>query len=481
MPSPTTHHNGPGGARARYALSSRFLLLGLTAAPFVLLATLVARYSVDLPCYDQWDFVPLLARWAHGQFPLSALWVHNAEHRLFFSRVILLWLARLTAWNTRVELALNLGVAVLTFGVLAHLLQRCAREAGLTGASWALPVFSLILFGTAQIQNWLWGWQLAYFLCVLGVVTGISLLTSVRLTWWRYAGAVAAGVLASYSFASGLPYWPLGVVALVTRPAKHRREKLLGVAVWTVVSALVVGAYFHGYQQPGWHARPSAALAHPARLLEFALLQSGFPINSHHPLRTILFGLAAASGALIALLRTYRRPVLSALPFGLLALYALANAVLVGVGRIGFGMEQAISSRYVTFACLFWVGTAGLLALLLAAHRGGGAAARVHVLVPVAAGVALIGLAGAALRTSLEAVPGYAVVYRERREARAALLAGRESPALDVLFPSRPQLWSRAAELRALRYSLFREEAASARSSGSAAQSRRQRAPVRRQ
>ena len=481
MPSPPTQHDGPNAARAKYALRSRFLLLGLTAAPFIWLATLVARHSVDLPFCDQWDFVPLLARWAHGQFPLSDLWAHNAEHRLFFSRVILLWLARLTAWNTRVELALNLGVAVLTFGVLAHLLHRCAREAGLTGASWVLPVFSLILFGPLQMQNWLWGWQLSYFLCVLGVVTGISLLTSSRLTWWRYAGAVAAGVLASYSFASGLPYWPVGMIALVARPAKHRGETLLRVAVWTAVSALVVGAYFHGYHQPGWHPRPSAALAHPARLLEFALLQSGYPINLHHPVRTILFGLLAASGALIALLRTYRRPVLSVLPFGLLALYALANAVLVAVGRLGFGMEQALFSRYVTYACLFWVGTAGLLTLLLAAHRRGGAAARVHVLVPIAAGVALIGLAGSALRTSLEVVPDYAVVYRERRDARADLLAGRESRALDFLFPSRPQLWARAAELRALHYSLFREGAASARSSGSAAQSRRQRAPVRRQ
>jgi hypothetical protein len=60
-------------------------------------------------------------------------------------------------------------------------------------------------------------------------------------------------------------------------------------------------------------------------------------------------------------LQSERTPYRNLAPWGVLALYVGASAVITAAGRVGFGMEHALTSRYTTITNLFWIAIAGLL------------------------------------------------------------------------------------------------------------------------
>ena len=203
----------------------------LRAAAFVpplLLCALVYRYGVDLPLFDQWEFVRVLETIRDGQ--LSGLDIardlfhgHN-EHRLFFPRISMVLLAQPSDWNIRLELFFNLLLA----GVLFVALQRIASTLSLSQAWRATLLFllSFCAFNPMQWENWSWGWQIQIFSVVTGVGWACYLLTRVaaighftKAQAWRLGLAVAAALVATFSFANGLLIWPVGLlVLLLSRP-----------------------------------------------------------------------------------------------------------------------------------------------------------------------------------------------------------------------------------------------------------------------
>ena len=70
----------------------------LTLLPPSYLLYLIARWGVDLPFWDQWEFVPLLEKMAGADLQLQDLTARHNEHRIFFPRLVMLalaWLSRL--------------------------------------------------------------------------------------------------------------------------------------------------------------------------------------------------------------------------------------------------------------------------------------------------------------------------------------------------------------------------------------------------
>src|SRR5262245_62975011 len=84
------------------------IALLLAFIPLAYLIVMVATYSVDVPFADQWALVPLLEKSYRGTLTLRDLWSQHNEHRLLFPRMIMLVLARLSGWNLRYELAVNI-------------------------------------------------------------------------------------------------------------------------------------------------------------------------------------------------------------------------------------------------------------------------------------------------------------------------------------------------------------------------------------
>jgi hypothetical protein len=135
-----------------------------------------------------------------------------------------------------------------------------------------------------------------------------------------------------------------------------------------LITALVWGLYFLGYQTPAHHVPLAAALTEPSAVLLHGLVYLGSPLG-HVAMwwpasRRVAVAVAAVAGAvlllavaprILALLR--RRPASAADAFlASLWLFLLCSAAVTSLSRSFLGIEQALSSRYTTPALLAWLG-----------------------------------------------------------------------------------------------------------------------------
>ena len=442
---------------------SVLLAVCLAACPFLYLVALLCRYHLDAPYMDQWEFVLLLEKSYETGVTLGDLWAQHNEHRHIFPRLIMLALARLSHWDIRWELAANLALGVGLFAALIGQLRATARRLVVRGTLWLVPLVSLIVFSLSQWQNWFLGWQLVEFLNVLAVVAGFILVAHPGRGWVRLVAAMAMGIVATYSFGSGLAFWPVGFVGLMlvdlgagggsAGPAvSHSRARW---GVWLAASCLVVASYAYGYEPPDYHPPMRLAFAHPLEYATYILTYIGGPVVAYNGAGAPIAGAAGLVllGALTGLLvRWHAVPLAALAPYLCMGLYAAAAAAVTGLGRVGFSADQALSSRYVTMAQLLWVSNV-VLAYLLASRlrldargtmtRWGFAAAMV-----------LLGLLVAV--NSVYGTLKWTERYAYRFPARAELLAGNDPELLRRLHPNVEIVKERCEVLRNHGLSVFR-------------------------
>lgn len=349
----------------------------LALAPLAYLVCVVVRYGIDVPFWDQWDLVPLLDKMYRGELAFSDLWAQHNGHRLLFPQLIMLGLARLTAWNILYELSVNIALALGVFAVLVHQIRTTERSLGVVGLHWAIPASSLIVFSISQYQNWLWGYQIAMPLTLLAVVGGIVLLSGPAFRWRRFAAAALLGIVATYSFASGVLFWPigLGILLVVTR---GRKERKASIATWLLVSLLTLGFYLWHYQRPASDSALSLMFDMPLTYVSYVLKYLGSICAQYY--RSPLPGqqadgdLALVSGLLAMFALGWAGGMLMwpkiagfrvLLPYLAMTVYSLGTAMMTGVGRVGMGGDEALECRYCTMVVPLWVSLVVFLLLLV--------------------------------------------------------------------------------------------------------------------
>lgn len=341
----------------------RLLPLALACLPPLYLAVAVWQLAVDVPFYDHWDFAQLLDRSFEG-LSLRDLWQQHNEHRPMFALLVVLPLARLSGWNTNLELVGSLIAAAASFGLLV----RRMATAGLIRDSrgWAVPALSLLVFSMAQQENWLWGWQIQIPLNLLAVVGGIFLLTAPARGRAHILGAALLGVVAVYTFSNGSAYWIAGALALALHPHRSGRTSR-ALVFWGAAAILTSATFFYHWEIPPYD--PSmASFRNPVPFVLYLLRYIGAPLAGFSLPLAALCGLAGLAAQGLLLRRLGRDDLGRVLPFLALGLYALLSAGITAVGRAGAGSEQALASRYVTFAQLLWI-SVGACALPWLANR----------------------------------------------------------------------------------------------------------------
>jgi hypothetical protein len=366
----------PGPAK----VSRNFFRL-LALLPPIFLIGLVVRYAVQVPFLDQWELVPLLDRSFSGDLTIHDLWAQHNEHRIFFPRLIMLGLARLTGWNIGYELAVNIVLAAAIFAVLTVQIRRTARELALPELHRAIPACSLVVFSISQFQNWLWGWQLQMLLNLLASVAGLLLLAARPFNWLKFAGSATLGIVATYSFANGLLFWPIGLLVLLA-VTSGRKERSRTVALWIVTSVLAAWFYFRHYEKPAAHPSLLSIFQDPLEYANYVFDYLGatcaeYRIGQHTGIvgLALICGYGGAAAFVWAGWRARRIGLVNGyelLPYLGLSLYSVGGALMTGIGRVGFGRDQALSSRYCTMTVPFWVSLIVLL-FILASRKNGAA------------------------------------------------------------------------------------------------------------
>lgn len=363
--------------------------LVLALVPPVLLVRAAARDTVAVPWMDQWTFARLVVRAHEGTLGLADLWEQHNEHRVPVTKVLLLALAKATAWDVRWEVAATVGVGLAGLLVVAWMLVRTAPR-GSVGI--LVLVASALQCSLAQWQNWTWGWQLGLLLAEgFAIVVAAALLRLPAAPRWWSAVAMLAAVAGALSNGAGLTLLAIVPVLLVVARWAGARVSSGTILVAVTAGAATVVAYASGWAQPVGQPAAAPIRGHVVDLLEYAFTFLGSPIAPWDGTVAWRWGVVVcavvAVATVVAWLRdpTGRRAVL---PWLALAAFGVGTALLTAGGRSATGMHTARLSRYTTFAIPLWIAAGPLVALALATLRG-----RTTRLVVAAALVPVAGLA----------------------------------------------------------------------------------------
>jgi hypothetical protein len=135
------------------------LLYGAAIAPPLLVAWAVAKHGVNVPWWDDWQFLPLLVASLSGKPYAHLLWAQHNEHRPLLPNFVMLTLARWTHWNLWYGFAANWLCAIAVLGMLTLIIIRTVGALAPRAVPVLVLVASLFTFSLAAWINWVWGWQ----------------------------------------------------------------------------------------------------------------------------------------------------------------------------------------------------------------------------------------------------------------------------------------------------------------------------------
>jgi hypothetical protein len=326
----------------------------------VLMAVLIARFAVDLPWWDEWEWAGLIYKMRTGTLQFADVWAQHNEHRLLTASLIALGLDKLWGWHQITEQFVSLGMLVLSQALIVILMLRTGS--GTTRGTIAAALGSVFVYGLWQQENLAWGFQMAWFLCNLCAITVVFLLARPDRQPLHVVCALVAAAVGSVSSSQGLLAWAAGAVAIAL--GGSRRKQTL--ALWLPAAAVTYGIFRYGMQST--HSGHLSVLAEPLPALGYALTYLGAPLvrwlgnPSCVIAGTLLIVLIAA-----AVVNDLREPDRERLARGAswyaLATYAVLCALVTAAGRAGLGVDQALNSRYTTIASLAWIALIGLAAV----------------------------------------------------------------------------------------------------------------------
>lgn len=341
----------------------------LTIVPSILCLLFIELYGINVVHWDQLEFIPLLDNFQHGTLSFSDFFAQHNEHRIFFPRLAMLLIASITNYNNRAEMFFGWVLLCIICYLLYIIYNKISQADKIKyGIISFIPVAWLV-FSFRQWENLLWGWQIQIFMSTLFFILAIYLLERMFIQkdkkFFTFILAVLSGIVSSFSFANGLLTWPIGLVQILIscRQKNYTEKRLFRITVWAwgLIGVLVSLLYFTGYTKPGHHPSLFYFLRHPISSFNYLVVSIGSPL-------AVEKYTAAGIGCLLLFLyfyviiffvaKKYKNKI--AIPYFVtifsLVLFSIFSAVLFTLGRSGFGVEQALSSRYTTITILGVIG-----------------------------------------------------------------------------------------------------------------------------
>ena len=363
-------------AVVRPARNATILIWLVALIPMLHLTYLVRHYSVEVPTLDDWEMTPLIVHAQTGQLKFSELFAQQEEARTVLPKLIFILSATDGRWDVRDQMMLSVFCCWLTVVGIYVLLRRAGLGFGEMAVCFWLVVITI--FTPAIFELWIFASGFPSFLPALFLVAGLVAVGSNVPTGWKFAVCGVLAIASSFSLPHGLLLWGLTFpVLLVIRPLLHWRSWLLG---WVVLGGICVAPYFWGYQKPEHlpaFAPPTPMAAYLRFILEFLGGGLAYARNDRPGLSAGVFGVAQCVlffAALLYIARRFRDRVFIAkcAPWLALALYSFGSAFLAALGRVGYGANYALASRYVAFSLYLTVALIALGAVLVREMLGRG-------------------------------------------------------------------------------------------------------------
>lgn len=426
----------------------------LAAMLLVRTALLVARYHVNVPYLDQWWLLPVILRDREsGGLPWGYLWHQNAEHRLFFPKLFMLWLARYSGWDLRWELVANFVIAGLTAILMSYEFWSRQRLLGQKLWPWFLPLACASIFTLAAYENWIWSWQLPYFLVVLCSVISTGCIARIHQSALLLVGGATAAAIATFSFATGAAVWFASAITMLCLPMPSEQKRRLFL-FWSLCASACFSGYLIGYEFLRWND-PVAAVFSLGHFLGYICTYLGaalVPTHWVYPAAILGVGYVVLGTGIILLIGRKRNLAQAYAPFLGWWAFSFGAAFLTAVGRSNVhDWTQAMTPRYITYSLVGWIGLFAIGAIYWQSIEPQKRASRAVAIVLAIFVADLLGM-------SLYGVRGLAGMSQQMREGAEELQELKDLVKLRKIYADPVQLRDEfGPQLKAHRLCVFKE------------------------
>lgn len=348
----------------------QFLVFALALLPPCFLAVLIFKYSVDLPQWDEWGYVPFFEKLSHGSLTFGDLFAQVNEYRQFFPNLAFVALGWMTRWNLKYEMWLTFLVACLISLNIYRLAER-SLGGGRISRLVLFLIANLIIFSPAQYENWLQGQQLVYFVPIACVTTCLRVAYGTWNAKARFAICACLSVVSTFSSANGIVCWLVVLPALMLAESSVRlpfRRWL--VSGWFAGLLASAALYLHDYQKPWWSPKPSKSLFQPAVAFDYFLSFVGAPVAMANVKLALAAGLIIISAYGLSCYYVYKHRADTSLArrgiiWLMIGAYSFLTAGMATIGRLGLGITQSQNTRYIGFSAFLLVALVFLVSIIV--------------------------------------------------------------------------------------------------------------------
>ena len=340
----------------------------LVIIPALVLGFLLWKYGVNCPFMDEWDTPGMdLVQFHLGELTPDRLMRQHNESRKFFPRLLFIYLSRFTNWNPRYGMLISFLLSCLTAGNIYYL-SKLTLKSSQRNRLICITLACVLIFSPMQWENWLFGLQLITFMPIAAIASSLALIFAPTPITIKVLGSGILATVATFSFANGIISWVVIFPALYLVTRNNRRALAFVTAAWLLLFSLNVAVYFHDYHSISNHPNHLYALAHPIQSILYYLSFIGSPLGIHQLILNQIVGVAIcliiASCCWYLLKNHYPQLIYRLFPWLSILSYTLISSALTTSGRVGFGIEQSSSSRYITFSTYGVVSLIYILAII---------------------------------------------------------------------------------------------------------------------
>ena len=406
----------------------------------------------SLPDSDYWGNISGLITESGVRLSLANLFRHNNEHIVVIPKLIYAANYLATSGSNTGLIVYSLVVGIVCTGLLLAL----AREL-LLDTPWRLALcallFPLVMFSAKLTHSYFLGmsgtiWLTADLFVIVSAAALARAVTGESAPWLLVS--LFAGMLGVLAYSTAVYMLIVLVIFCLAKllapklPGPGPRPLLLGTAAAALL-VLGLGAAFRNAPK----AKPDLAFD-LVGLVEFVLIYLGNALTTG-PLRIVAGILILATGAASIWRLAAERRIEESLLWVILFFFAPFNALMTGIGRLGYGVKIAATSRYQSVTAITLIAT---IVLVLAALPKGAVSRRAARLRAIAFGALLVCAAIIALDRSY--VANYTARNERKVVAEIALRQGIEgNQHLKAATPAFPQLKRSIPMLRAARHAPF--------------------------
>ena len=448
-----------GRIRGMHLQRVALVLLALVGClPALLMWHWISGNWVPVPMWDEWHTpAGQFASWCRGTLTISELFSLHNESRKFFPRLLYFALAALGGWDVRKQMRVLFVLVCMLCALLLLLLRRTSGATVFSSfLTWGLMVS--LCFAPVQVENFLYGIQGEPFFVGTAVVAAAVLNLSRVLFRTKVLGNAILALMATYTFANGMLVWALAWPLAAINESTPPRNRFWWYFTYASAGIVSIGCYFFGYHRPSYHPELVSVIGSFCELLHYLVLWVGryFASDFGDPLILGIIAFLLFASAVGFAFEAIRRggDWRTFYPWLLIGAYACATGAITAIGRLGFGMQQALDARYVAFSLFFYIALFGLyFAIYCSRVRSGSPVVRASFLTSAVWTITLFALLwGASYKTNLR-------VLAENHKYRVHLLHTLQciepipdNPDLALIFPYVGELKERVSILEKHRF-----------------------------